>query len=177
MNEDRNLIKRFNAGDTQVLRRIYEKYKADLASIARAILHEPALADDVLHDVVLEFASQAGKFRLRGSLKGYLAVCVANRARNVNRRPRYMDAERLAKTRAGFCPADHAQRRETRDVVAAAMSQLPRDQRDCVVLHVLGNLRFREIARATGESVNTVQSRYRYGIKKLQSMLNGELER
>ena len=41
--------------------------------------------EDVLHDVFVGFASQAGQFELKGSLKGYLAVCVANRARNVNR--------------------------------------------------------------------------------------------
>jgi DNA-directed RNA polymerase specialized sigma24 family protein len=52
------------------------------------------------------------------------------------------------------------------------VAQLPAEQRQAVVLHVLGSLRFREIAHQTGESINTIQSRYRYGIRKLRSLLN-----
>ena len=48
--------------------------------------------------------------------------------------------------------------------------------RQVVVLHVLGSLRFREIARQTGDSINTIQSRYRYGLAKLLSLLNGEVD-
>ena len=57
-----------------------------------------------------------------------------------------------------------------------ALAQLPQEQRQVVVLHLLSSLRFREIAQQTGESVNTIQSRYRYGLAKLQSLLNGEVE-
>jgi RNA polymerase sigma-70 factor (ECF subfamily) len=54
---------------------------------------------------------------------------------------------------------------------------LAEEQRQVVALHVLGSLRFREIARQTGVSINTVQSRYRYGLAKLHSLLNGEVEK
>jgi len=59
---------------------------------------------------------------------------------------------------------------------AGALAQLPCEQRQVIVLHVLGCLRFREIARQSDESINTIQSRYRYGLTKLQSLLNGEVE-
>jgi len=36
--EDRSLVRRFNAGDAQALRRIYEKYRADLFRVAGALL-------------------------------------------------------------------------------------------------------------------------------------------
>ena len=52
------------------LRRIYEKYKPALLSVAAALLNDPAVVEDVLHDVFVAFASQAGRFRLNGSLKG-----------------------------------------------------------------------------------------------------------
>jgi DNA-directed RNA polymerase specialized sigma24 family protein len=98
--EDRSLVRRFNAGDAQALRRIYEKYKPALFRVAGALLHEPAAVEDVVHDVFVGFASQAGRFELRGSLKGYLATCVANRARNVTRQNRQVGLQRtLAKWR------------------------------------------------------------------------------
>jgi len=178
--EDRLLIRRFNAGDTGALRRIYEKYRLDLLSVAGALLNDPAACEDVLHDAFVGFASQAGRFELRGSLKGYLAICVANRARNVNRQDRQIGPERLIETRprsSGQPDSSEAMAsEEQRLVVTSALAQLPEEQRQVIVLHVLGSLRFREIAQQAGESINTIQSRYRYGLEKLQSLLNSEVE-
>jgi len=162
------------------LRRIYEKYKLDLLSVAGALLNYPAAVEDVLHDVFVGFASQAGRFQLKGSLKGYLAICVANRARNFNRLNRQNSSGQLVEARSiqkeQINPAEETRRKEQRTVVACALAQLPQDQRQVIVLHVLGSLRFREIAHQSGESINTIQSRYRYGLVKLQSLLNGEVE-
>jgi RNA polymerase sigma-70 factor (ECF subfamily) len=175
--EDRSLVRRFNAGDPQALRRIYEKYRLDLFRVAGALLHDPATVEDVVHDVIVGFASQAGRFELRGSLKGYLAICVANRARNVGRRNRPPD--RYDGPRPGQQP-DTSQLlldAELHEMVRAALANLPAEQHDAILLHVIGSLRFREIARQNGESINTVKSRYSYGIAKLRSLLNGQVER
>jgi RNA polymerase sigma-70 factor (ECF subfamily) len=60
--------------------------------------------------------------------------------------------------------------------LAEAFATLPYEQREVLVLHLKGDLTFREVARLQGVSINTVPSRYRYGIDKLRSMLNGEVE-
>ena len=175
--EDRWLVRRFNAGDARALRRIYEKYKPDLLSVARALLNDASAAEDVLHDVVVSFAAQAGRFVLRGSLKGYLAICVANRARNVNRQGVRLElSKRAASRRVHADASESALDEERHSAVVAAMEQLPEAQRQTVALHVLGGLRFREIAQQSDESINTVQSRYRYGLKKLRSLLNGQVD-
>ena len=180
MIEDRLLIRRFNAGDMDALRRLYEKYKLDLLSVAGALLNCPAAVEDVLHDVFVGFASQAGRFQLKGSLKAYLAICATNRARNLNRQDRQNSTGHLFEYKSNqseqMDPAEATNRKEQRKVVACALAQLPQDQRQVIVLHVLGSLRFREIAHQSGESINTIQSRYRYGLVKLQSLLNGEME-
>ena len=179
MIEDRILIRRFNAGDMDALRRIYEKYKPDLLGVARALLNDATAVEDVLHDVFVRFASQAGRFRLKGSLKGYLAICVANRARNLNRMNR-QNGRKIPIGKAGTSsrtePSRSADFTEQRRIVTCALVQLPPEQRQVVVLHVLSSLRFRQIAQQTGASVNTIQSRYRYGLAKLQSLLNGEVD-
>ncbi|MBN2133067.1 MAG: sigma-70 family RNA polymerase sigma factor [Sedimentisphaerales bacterium] len=159
------------------MRRIYEKYKPDLLGVARALLNDRGGVEDVLHDVFVGFASQAGRFSLKGSLKGYLAVCVANRARNVNRRGWPVGVEGAVEVRSQMHgPSETAGLDEQRDTVACALAGLPPEQREVVVLHVLGRLRFRRIAQQAGLSVNTVQSRYRYGIQKLRSLLDGQVE-
>ena len=176
MFEDRLLVRRFNAGDTQALRRIYEKYRSDLFRVAGALLHDSATVEDVVHDVFVAFASQAGRFELKGSLKGYLAICVANRARNVGRRDRPVSQERLRQAGPQPDSSETAADSELHEKVRAALAGLDPEQRRAIILHVLGSLRFREIARQTGESVNTVKSRYRYGIARLRSQLNGQVE-
>lgn len=180
MFEDRRLVRRFNAGDTQALRRIYEKYRSDLFRVAGALLNGPAVVEDVVHDVFVAFASQAGHFELKGSLKGYLAICVANRARNVIRQARQIGPERLAERRPESArqpdSSELVSDAELHQRVRAALAGLAPEQHQAIVLHVLGSLRFREIARQTGEPVNTVKSRYRYGITKLRSLLDGQVE-
>jgi len=52
-----------------------------------------------------------------------------------------------------------------------ALAELPGEQRETFVLHVQGGLKFREIANVQNVSIKTVQSRYRYGMAKLQSLL------
>ena len=58
-----------------------------------------------------------------------------------------------------------------------AMVQLPYEQREVITLHVQSGMTFRSIARRQNASISTVQGRYRYGINKLRSLLNGELSR
>jgi len=58
-----------------------------------------------------------------------------------------------------------------------AIAQLPNDQREVIALRLKGEMTFREIAKLHNVSVNTIQGRYRYGLDKLRSVLNGEVEK
>ena len=58
--------------------------------------------------------------------------------------------------------------------LTSALDQLPFEQREVLMLHMYGGLPLRAIARTNGHSANTVMSRYRYGLGKLRSLLNGE---
>jgi DNA-directed RNA polymerase specialized sigma24 family protein len=54
------------------------------------------------------------------------------------------------------------------------MSQLPYEQREAVVLHLKGGMKFKELAKLQGVSISTIHGRYRYGLYKLRSLLNSE---
>jgi len=179
MIEDKVLVWRFNRGEPAALCRIYEKYRDGLLKVAAALLNDRSGVEDVLHDVFVDFAQTSGRFRLQGSLKGYLAICVANRARDVNRtrqRRGTLSLEEMDVPPAGAAgPEDEVMSRELIAKVDRAMAQLPDEQREILVLHLQGKLPFREIARRREISINTALSRYRYGLGKLRSLLNGEL--
>jgi RNA polymerase sigma-70 factor (ECF subfamily) len=59
--------------------------------------------------------------------------------------------------------------------ISNALVQVPFEQREVVVLHLHGGMKFREIAKLQAVSTKTIQSRYRYGLNKLRSILNSEI--
>ena len=181
MLDDRLLVWKFNRGETDALRRIYGKYRDDLLKVAAALLNDADSVEDVVHDVFVSFAQNVGQFRLRGSLKGYLSICAANCARDKNRamqRRRKVSLDEAKPVRsAKDRPDDSAVHGELSEQLGHAMAQLPHAQREVIVLHLQSRMKFRQIARLQSASVNTVMSRYRYGLDKLRSILDGELER
>lgn len=179
--EDKLLVIRCKRGSREALTRIYEKYRADLLLLAMALLNDKSAAEDVVHDVFLSFVRGLDGFRLTGSLKGFLLTCVANHARNRNK------AERVrARQGAGPSPRVHSDGDEPAESLvcneqlerlSGAMAALPFEQREVVMLHFQGAMTFQAIAKAHGISTNTAKSRYRYGVDKLRSILNGEASR
>jgi len=61
--------------------------------------------------------------------------------------------------------------------LSSAVARLPYEQREAIILHLRGGMRFREIAAMQGVSINSIKSRYRYGLDKLRSALNSEEDR
>jgi DNA-directed RNA polymerase specialized sigma24 family protein len=62
------------------------------------------------------------------------------------------------------------------DALDDAMKALPNDQRQVVEAQVFGGLTFREIAQATGESINTLMARKRYALNNLAHALRQWIE-
>ena len=181
MIEDRLLIWRFKSGDKAALARIYDKYRIDLLRIATGLLNETSVAEDVVHDVFVRFAQSADQLKMGGNLKGYLITCVANRARNSRRTERRRQVVSFDEAEPAMLDSDKPEgwimRNEELDILNSAMAQLPYPQREVVVLHVQGGMTFKAIAESQGVSIHTVQSRYRYGLDKLRSLLNSEVEK
>ena len=177
MLEDKLLIRQFKQGSEEAFSRIYEKYKDYLLSLTAALLNDVSTAEDVVHSVFVALAESIRDFELTGSLKRYLAICALNRARNV-RKAVQLSAVSLSKeqhaARASDGPEHSAILAEDSRRINDALARLPYEQREIITLHLKGGIKFRQIAALQGESINTVQSRYRYGLEKMRSLLNQE---
>ena len=177
MVEDKELVCKLKHGDTEALRRLYEKYKDDLLAVAISLLGDSSQAEDILHDVFVSFAEAVTEFQLYGSLRGYLMRCMVNRVRD---RFRAKGKGPVSLDRAGLISANSAGPErsavdsEESQRIARALGRLPFEQEEVIVLHLQGGLKFNEIAHIRDISINTAQSRYRYGLDKLRSLLNGE---
>jgi RNA polymerase sigma-70 factor (ECF subfamily) len=178
MFEDELLKLRFKAGSLDALQRIYQKYRDYLLTLAMALVNDGATAEDIVHDVFVSFAQSSGKFRVHGSLRAYLATCVVNRVRDQmrarKRRGQILDEE--APLESDFDPPDtRILSDEQSRQVARALARLPDEQREVIALHLNGQLKLREIARLQNIPLTTVRGRYRHGIERLRSILNGRL--
>jgi RNA polymerase sigma-70 factor (ECF subfamily) len=180
MLEDKLPALKLRRGSADALRRIYEKYKDDLLALAISLSNDRAAAEDALHDVFVSFARYGRNLRLRTSLKSYLSSCIANRVRNLNRamanRPGQLNREEETISADYDGPDRLVMSSELYGRIDQAMAQLPYPQREVIILHLQGGMRFRAIAESQGVSINTVQSRYRYGLDKLRSLLKDEVE-
>jgi RNA polymerase sigma factor (sigma-70 family) len=175
--EDRLLVIKCKHGSKEALKRIYEKYKDYLLILTVGLVNNSSVAEDVVHDVFTAFVRDIEKFRLTGSLKGYLGTCVANRARNMNKAKQHVSLE------SNPAELDESDLNEPTSTIVCneqlnqlnnAMAQLPYDQREVIMLHFQAGLTFQGIAEQQGISVNTVKSRYKYGIDKLRTIMNEE---
>lgn len=181
MLEDKLLIWRFKRGSKDAFRAIYDKYADDLLTLAANLLNDTADAEDVVQDVLISFVQSVKKFRLKGSLKGYLATCVANRSRDYIRRNKRRQTAVVNKAEKATSevksPVQLVICREELQKLGHALTKLPYEQREAIVLRLHGDLRFRQIAELQNVSTKTALSRYRYGLDRLRSILNGEVRK
>jgi RNA polymerase sigma factor (sigma-70 family) len=179
MVEDRLLLWRLKNGKEDALCRIYEKYRTRLLKLANALSDDRDLAEDVVQDVFVSFAQSAKRLRVGGNLRAYLATSVANRVRNRFRDDRSRQHVSLDSPQATASVAKNPQQwvtySEDMRKVNDALEQIPYEQREVVLLHVYGGMKFKAISQLQNVSINTVQSRYRYAVEKLRVVLKEQM--
>ena len=174
MPDDERLLAQLKRGDKEALRQIYMEYKDNLLTIATSLLHDTSAAEDVLHDVFVTFTGSVRRIQLRGSLRNYLIASVVNRIRDQFRKKKHFTVEL---SEAGQVAADSidpgrsAEFSEESRRLTDALARLPYEQRETIILHLNGRMKFKEIAETQGIPISTVQGRYRYGLDKLRSIL------
>ncbi len=179
MLEDMLLVRKLKHGSKSALGIIYDKYKNDMLALAVSLSKDKGNAEDAVHDVFVSFAQFAKKLKLRGSLRSYLLTSVANRVRNINKGKQYQtipldDLDDPAAIRSDmYWPDQLAISVEESQRISNALDQLPYEQREVVILHLQSDMTFKAIANSLGASVNTIKSRYRYGLDKLMPILDG----
>jgi RNA polymerase sigma-70 factor (ECF subfamily) len=177
MFEDELLKWKFKQGSTEALSCIYQKYLDDLLTLAVGLLNDPSEAEDIVQDVFVSFVKSADNFKLRGSLKAYLATSVVNRVRDRLRkvRTRSMTRDTLKADVDLQEPDQSLIYSEQWNRLIRTLDRLPYQQREAVLLRLKSQMKFREIAKVQNVSVHTAMSRYKSGLNRLKSSLDGEV--
>lgn len=144
---------------------LYDAHGGALLAYARSFTGDHALAEDLVHQV---FASLLREDRNAPDVPlAYLYRSVRNAALN-SRRNGSREAP-LEGTPASFAHRDGDQ--DAALALQAALRDLPQEQREVVIMRIWSGMTLEEIAQASGESINTVASRYRYALAKLRGCL------
>jgi RNA polymerase sigma-70 factor, ECF subfamily len=156
---------------------LYERHAAALLLYARQWLPRPSDAEDAVHDAFVRLIRSPRQFDEKPVPVLYQAVKWAclDRIRKESRRDQreeQVQAQEAEPVESLF--ETHLEQRERREALEAAVKRLPDEQREVITLKIWSELGFREIAEVLGISINTAGSRYRYALKKLGQMLEGE---
>lgn len=158
------------------LAEVFRRYSGQMLGLARRVLRDPAISEEVVQDVFLKFWNDPTKFdAARGSLRSYLLALVHNRSVDLIRSEsaRRIREERDARLDLQESPdiEEEVWQMAQAQRVRLALGGLPDTERTVVELAYYGGLTYREVAARLGLPEGTVKSRIRAGMKKLASML------
>jgi RNA polymerase sigma-70 factor, ECF subfamily len=165
--------------DPLVFESAFELYRDSMLSAAFGVLRDQAAAEDLVQDIFIQLWLAPDAFDARrGSLKNYLVMLTRSRAidRWRTRAVARAALERSAGDKATDGPAadDAAEeviRRDRTRAAVAAVVELPRSQRDALLMAYGGGYSAREVAAATGTPLGTVKSRLRLGLNRARQTL------
>ena len=143
----------------------YEQHGHVLLAYAISLLRDHSASEDVLQQVFVKLLQ--GRAAINGSPLQYLYRAIRNTALNYRRN----HSRETAHTSNGYWLESPPGREEIGIALESALSGLPEEQREIVVLRVWGQLTLEEAALALDVSINTAASRYRYALAKLKERL------
>jgi RNA polymerase sigma-70 factor (ECF subfamily) len=162
------------------MRTVYSRCSGRAWAVALRVLGSRADAEEVLQETFLEVWRRAREFDpSRGAMEAW--VMTISRTRAIDRKRSLGTVARIAEDAAAqpppvsaspVDPSDAAALGQDRARVAAAMRELPPEQRVVVELAYFEGLSQREIAERTGDPLGTVKTRSRLALEKLASLLS-----
>jgi RNA polymerase sigma-70 factor (ECF subfamily) len=185
---DEALMIRFQRGDRAAFTLLVRKHQTALYNFALRHLRSASLAEEVVQDAFVRVVHSAAEFKHEARFSTWLYtiarnLCIDQSRKNALRRHPSLDAPMRAEGTDGPTLGDQtadgranveraAGATELRERVLAAIETLPDEQREVFLMREVSNLPFKEIAEIVGASENTVKSRMRYALERLQAALS-----
>lgn len=179
---DGTLLDAWIGGDSGAFEALVHRHEGPLLRHARAVLGDWRGGEDVVQEALLRLARKPPELPAdtRGDSEAERAVLASwlhrvtrnlcmDAMRSEQRRKRREEAVATKEaTSGGLCEVEA---QDTRDAVERSLSKLPADQREVLVLRLLGERSYREIADITGRKVGTIGWLISVGLKALAQEL------
>jgi len=178
------LIRRIRDGEHDLFYELVRPYERRVYTAALAILRNEADAEDVAQEAVLKAFKHIRQFRSEARFSTWLIQITVNEARMRRRKEHANIMESMADRQdeeGNYSPHDFAdwreipletlERREMREMLAAALASLAEKYREVFVLRDMQHLSIEETAKSLGISTASVKTRLLRARLMLRDML------
>jgi RNA polymerase sigma-70 factor (ECF subfamily) len=186
---DEALMTRYQRGDLAAFATLVDRHKTPIFNFVLRQIKVPPQAEDLVQEVFLRIIESASSFKHEAKFTTWAYTIARNLCIDHLRKQSYRrhasldqresgdggDGPALGEQVADLHPRASTERSaissEIQLRVTAAVEALPGEQREVFLLRHVANLPFQEIAQITGTPENTVKSRMRYALERLQEAL------
>jgi RNA polymerase sigma-70 factor (ECF subfamily) len=170
-----DLIRKARGGNLFAFEEMVKRYQRRVYGVARRIVQRHDVADDVTQEAFLRGYQALASFDVERPFGPWICRIAANLAVNHVRSPRAREQElpegHLETRSNASDPLRDVLENEAQSVLQQALAGLPADQRAVLVLRVVEDLSYREIADALQLEMGTVMSRLSRAREKLRRAL------
>jgi len=184
---DETLMLRYQQGDRAAFAQLVRRHQTALFNFALRQVRIPQVAEDVVQESFVRVVQNAADFKHEARFTTWVYTITRNlcidhlRKRALRKHPSLDESrgeegdgptlgEQTADPRASV--EREATGTELKERIARAVDTLPDEQREVFLMREIANLPFKEIAEITGVPENTVKSRMRYALERLQEHLS-----
>ena len=174
------LLVRCAGGDDDAFAQFYDAMVDAVFGLARAVVRDAAMAEEITHDVLLEIWGKASEFDpSRGSARAWTATITRRRAIDVVRSEQ-SGRNREERTGSAVAPpatdpvGEQVVDADDRTRVRAALAHLSELQRQAIDLAYFQGLTYREVSEALDVPLGTVKTRMRDGLRRLAGIVEAD---
>lgn len=178
---DEELAIMYVDGDNKAFDLLLSRNQEKLFTNILFVVRDREMANDMFQETFFKVVSrlQQGKYIANGKFSAWLMRIAHNvimdwyrqqRAQNIVDAPKENDLSNVGSTLLESSREGELVNNQVMEDVRRMMSHLPASQREVVFMRFYQQMSFKEIAEATGVSINTALGRMRYAILNLRRM-------
>lgn len=178
---DEELAIMYVDGDNKAFDLLLSRNQEKLFTYILFVVRDREMANDMFQETFFKVVSrlQQGKYIANGKFSAWLMRIAHNvimdwyrqqRAQNIVDAPKENDLSNVGSTLLESSREGELVNNQVMEDVRRMMSHLPASQREVVFMRFYQQMSFKEIAEATGVSINTALARMRYAILNLRRM-------
>jgi RNA polymerase sigma-70 factor (ECF subfamily) len=184
---DEDLLLAWRGGQQESLGTLVARWETPLFRFVSRMVDRPEDARDVCQETFLKIVDKADAFREGARFSTWMYQIALNLCRDQARRKKRWghlvvasavtsdgtEAEHASDETPHTSPSVALEQNETQTAVRRALSRLPHDQREVLLLKEYEGLKFREIAGVLGVPESTVKSRMYAALDTMRTSLSG----
>jgi RNA polymerase sigma-70 factor (ECF subfamily) len=178
---DEELLRAYQDGDSEAFKMLFHRYRRPLFNFLLRRVGDRGRAEELYQDSWTKVIERCAEFRGDSKFSTWLYTIARNVCIDHQRKMKFRGHASLDETQRGadhprverlanpgLAPDQLAVGQALRERIRIAVEALPEEQREVFLLRQLQGLGFREVSEVVGVPVNTVKSRMRYALERLQ---------